>query len=78
MSSFPIASKIIKSLIAPARHSDGPTLYMICEADDSGKCNIYEQMPDGDCMLWPESPLPGRCQAEAVIYARLPDAARRP
>ena len=69
MNQLPQTTKIIKSLIASARHSDGPTLYMICEAAAAGKCDIYEQMPDGDCLLWPESPLPGRCQAEAAIYA---------
>lgn len=69
MDTFPVASKIVKSLIAPARHSNGPTLYIICEADERGGCNIYEQTPEGECVLWPESPLPGRCQAEAAIYA---------
>ncbi len=65
---LPITSKIIKSMIAPARHSSGPTLYVICESEDPSKCNIYEQLPDGECVLWPESPFNGRGHAEAAIY----------
>jgi hypothetical protein len=28
------------------------TLYLICQADDQNQCLIYEQAPDGECMVW--------------------------
>ena len=67
MDGLPDNAKILKSLIAPARHSDGPTLYIICSAAEH-QCCIYEQMPDGKCVLWPESPSQGVQQAECAIY----------
>ncbi len=71
MDELPLAAKILKSLIAPARHSDGPTLYLICQVDEQNYCAIYEQMPDGKCLVWPESPSGGVQQAEGMIYRRL-------
>lgn len=59
---------MLKALVAPARHSDGPTLYLICRAEKEGYCAIYEQTGDGETILWPESPICGVQQAEEVIY----------
>ena len=50
MDDLPLGAKILKFLIAPARHSDGPTLYLICQVDEHTRCAIYEQMPDGKCL----------------------------
>ena len=61
-------SKVLKALIAPARHSDGPTLYLICQQEKTGGWEIHEHLPDGQCLVWPE-PLTGPQQAEAAIYA---------
>lgn len=64
----PSDANVIKAIIAPARHSDGPTLYLICKHEKSGGCEIHEHLPDGKCVVWPE-PLPtGPQQAEAAIY----------
>ncbi len=71
MDDLPLAVKILKSLIAPARHSDGPTLYLICQVDEQNHCAIYEQLPDGKCLVWPEPPVGGVQQAEGMIYQRL-------
>ena len=68
MNDLPLGSKILKSLIAPARYSDGPTLYLICQAKNENFCVIYEQLPDGRCQAWPESPARGVQQAEGAIY----------
>lgn len=65
MDSLPLGTKILKSLIAPARHSAGPTLYLICSDDDH--CVIYEQMPDGTCQEWRDG-FQGVQQAEGMIY----------
>ena len=68
MDGLPLAAKILKSLIAPARHSDGPTLYLICSEENHHV--IYEQMPDGSCQVWADTS--SRCiqQAESMIYQR--------
>ena len=58
----------LKSLVAPGRHSEGPTLYMICRAADGEGCVIHEQLPDGECIVWPDAPPRGVQQAEATIY----------
>ena len=68
MDGLPLTAKILKSLIAPARHSDGPTLYLICSEDEHHV--IYEQMPDGTCQAWADTS--SRCiqQAEGMLYQR--------
>ena len=66
MDDLPLGARILKSLIAPARHSDGSTLYLICAEDT--RCTIYEQMPDGTCQIWPEIAEGGAQQAEGMIY----------
>jgi hypothetical protein len=58
---------VVKMLVAPARYSDGPTLYLICQNPD-GQCEIREQMPDGRSIVWPEPLHPGPQQAETAIY----------
>ena len=58
----------LKALVAPGRHSDGPTLYMICPAANGVGCDIHEQMPDGNCIVWPIPSPKGVQQAEAAIY----------
>ena len=60
---------IVKSLVADARHSRQSTLFSICQVDESGRCEVHEQLPDGQCRVWPES-FPGRQQAELAIYLR--------
>ena len=65
---FPLAAKILKSLIAPARDRDGPTLYLICSADQPEHCVIYEQMPDGTCQAWTDTASKCIQQAESLIY----------
>ena len=70
MDDLPLATKILKSLIAPARYSDGPTLYIICAADTPPRCTIYEQTPEGKCRVWPEVAERGMQQAEGMIYQR--------
>jgi hypothetical protein len=72
MDDLPLGAKILKSLIAPARHSDGPTLYLICALDGRGRCSIYEQLPDGKCLAWPEPACGGVQQAEGMIYQQRP------
>jgi hypothetical protein len=67
MDDLPLDAKILKSLIAPARHSQGSTLYLICQ-EDGNRCVIYEQLPDGKCLSWPETPATGIQQAEGLIY----------
>ena len=67
---LPADCTILKSLIAPARYSDGPTLFLICQAADSKGYSIYEQMPDGTCQKWRETLFGGVQQAEGVIYQR--------
>lgn len=67
---LPLTAKISKSLIAPARHNNGPTLYLICSADQPDHCVIYEQMPNGTCQAWPEALVGGVQQAECMIYQR--------
>ena len=59
---------LLKALVAPGRHSEGPTLYMICRAADGVGCDIHEQMPDGSCVVWPIPAPRGIQQAEATIY----------
>ncbi len=66
---LPDNAKIVKSLIAPARWSDGPTLFLICTTEDQ-RCRIYEQLPDGNCRAWPELAERGVQQAEGMIYQR--------
>ena len=58
----------LKALVAPGRHNDGPTFYMICRSEDGGGCEIHEQMPDGNCVIWPGPSPKGVQQAEATIY----------
>ena len=71
MDDLPLDAKILKSLIAPARYSDGPTLYLICAADVSPRCTIYEQTPEGMCRAWPEVAERGVQQAEGMIYQQM-------
>ena len=73
MNDLPDNPRILKSLIAPARYSDGPTLYLICESADGKGCAIYELMPGGGCQLWPETLVGGPQQAECRIYQRPKD-----
>lgn len=73
MDDLPANARILKSLIAPARYSDGPTLFLICQSDDGKGCSIYEQMPDGRCQAWPETLIGGVQQAECSIYQRRKD-----
>ena len=61
-------TKVLKALIAPARHSDGPTLYLICQDEVTSRCEIYEHLPDGTCLRWSDPPVTGPQQAEAAIY----------
>ena len=68
MDPCPNQTKVLKALIAPARHSDGPTLYLICQQEKTGGWEIHEHLPDGQCIVWPEPPLTGPQQAEAAIY----------
>jgi hypothetical protein len=60
--------KTLKALIAPGRHSRGPTLYMLMEAGDGQGVEVHEQLPDGSCVVWPEKPMAGVQQAEGAIY----------
>ena len=69
MDELPPDCKILKSLIAPARFSDGPTLFVLCSLD--GRCVIYEQLPDGTSQAWPEVLVGGVQQAEGMIYQRV-------
>jgi hypothetical protein len=64
----PATPPVLKALVAPARHGDGPTLYLICEAEKKGYCVIYEQTPEGSCIIWPGEPIHGVQQAESIIY----------
>ena len=73
MDELPPDCKILKSLIAPARYSDGPTLFVICQVDGQQGCTIYEQMPGGTCQAWPETLLGGAQQAEGMVYQPLKD-----
>ena len=70
MNDLPPSCKIVKSLIAPARFSDGPTLYLICRSTEDDLCVIYEQLPDGKCQVWPDCTAQGIQQAEGVIYGQ--------
>ena len=70
MNDLPLGTKILKSLIAPAKHSDGPTLYLICSVDELNRCTIYEQLPNGKTTAWPEVADRGVQQAEGMIYQR--------
>ena len=72
MDDLPPGCTILKSLIAPARHSDGPTLYLICQVSDGKGCVVYEQLPDGKSLLWTEPPAQCIQQAEGMIYQRVP------
>lgn len=63
----PPPPKTIKALIAPARHSTGPTLYLLVVSADGAGVEVHEQLPDGSCVVWPE-PLTGAQQAEGAIY----------
>lgn len=67
MDPLPNHTKVLKALIAPARHSDGPTLYLICQQEEKKCWEVHEHLPDGQCIVWPE-PLTGPQQAEAAIY----------
>jgi hypothetical protein len=64
----PSPPKTLKALIAPGRHSRGPTLYMLIESPDGEGVEVHEQMPDGSCVVWPEKPMAGTQQAEGAIY----------
>ena len=64
-------AKFLKALVAAARFSDGPTLFSIFQVDETGKCEVHEQLPNGECAVWPERFL-GRCQAEGAIYQHIP------
>ncbi len=68
MDSTPPSATVLKAIIAPARHSDGPTLYLICQASKTGCWEIHEHLPDGKCLVWPDPPVTGPQQAEAAIY----------
>ena len=68
MDNCSVKEQILKSLVAPARYSDGPTLFLICQKDDGQGCSIYEQLADGQCQRWPESSVGGVQQAEGMIY----------
>jgi hypothetical protein len=59
--------RTLKALIAPGRHSSGPTLYLLIEAPEGG-VEVHEQLPDGSCVVWPEKPMAGAQQAEGAIY----------
>ena len=67
--------KVLKALIAPARHSDGPTLYLICQDEKTQKWQIHEHLPDGKCLVWNDPPVTGPQQAEAAIYGWRKDEA---
>jgi hypothetical protein len=71
MDDLPLGAKILKSLIAPARHSDGSTLYLICQSADGTPCTIYEQLPNGTCLSWAEPAAKGVQQAEGLIYQQV-------
>ncbi len=73
MDDLPLGAKILKSLIASAKHSDGPTLYLICSVDDQKRCIIFEQLSDGKSLAWPEECPRGVQQVEGLIYHRLKD-----
>ena len=62
------STKILKALIAPARHSDGPTLYLICQKEETQQWEIHEHLPDGTSLVWSDPPVTGPQQAEAAIY----------
>ena len=64
-------ARLLKALVAAARYSDGPTLFSIFQVDETGKCEVREQLPNGECAVWPEQFL-GRCQAEGAIYQQIP------
>ena len=68
MDTLPNNTKVLKALIAPARHSDGPTLYLICQQEATGRWEIHEHLPDGECLVWKEPKVTGPQQAEAAIY----------
>lgn len=68
MNSSSPTAKVLKALIAPARHSDGPTLYLICQCGQTGRWEIHEHLPDGKCLVWNDPPVTGPQQAEAAIY----------
>lgn len=68
MDSLPSQAKVYKALIAPARHSDGPTLYLICQQEKTSGWEIHEHLPDGRCVVWAEPAVTGPQQAEAAIY----------
>ena len=68
MNSAPSNAKVLKAIIAPARHSDGPTLYLICQELKTGQWEIHEHLPDGKCLVWNDPPITGPQQAEAAIY----------
>ncbi len=59
---------LAKALIAPARFSDGPTLFQICLQRETGLYEIHESLPTGEMMVWPEPPSGGPHQAETLIY----------
>ena len=67
MDDLPPAAKALESLIAPARHSDDPMLYMICQMDGENRGIIYEQLPGGKCPAWPGPSCQGVQQARGRI-----------
>ena len=69
MNNLSSGANILKSLIAPARYSDGPTLFLIGQVDDN--LRIYDQLPCGNCQAWPGAPIGGVRQAEGMIYQRM-------
>lgn len=72
------SAKVLKALIAPARHSDGPTLYLICQCAKTSRWEIHEHLPDGKCLVWSDPPVTGPQQAEAAIYGWRKDADASP
>ena len=77
MDDLPPTARILKSLIAQARHSEGPTLYVICLADDQRHCVIYEQLPDGSSFAWTDHTSQCVQQAESLIYRGTETPGRR-
>ena len=78
MDPLPNHSKVHKALIAPARHSDGPTLYLICQEEGTGRWKIHEHLPDGQCVVWSDPTVTGPQQAEAAIYGWTPEREGEP
>ena len=69
MAETPPSLQIVKSLIAEASHRHGSTLFFIFQVDQTDKCEVHEQLPDGSASIWPES-YTSRHEAENAIYRR--------